>query len=99
MHLFFDNTSSTNKKCYLIWHGLTKLFSKESSLFLEFHLIAGHTKFSPLLLFSKISQTYNWSDISTREEPKNVIAIYADVVVDDGTIVCDWRKAMAKYSK
>ena len=59
-------------------------------------LIAGHMKFSPHLLYSKISQTYNWSDISTREKPKNVIAIYADVVIDDGTIVWDWRKVMAK---
>ena len=62
-------------------------------------LIAGHTKFSPDLLFSRISQTYNKSDVFNTEELKNVIALYADVVVDDGCMVCDWRNAMTKYLK
>ena len=62
-------------------------------------LIAGHTKFSPDLLFSRISQTYNMSDVFNTEELKNVISLYADVIVDDGCMVCDWRNAMTKYSK
>ena len=62
-------------------------------------LIAGHTKFSPDLLFSRIAQTYNRSDVFTTQELKDVIALYAHVVIDDGSIGCDWRNAMAKYSK
>ena len=30
---------------------------------------------------------------------KDIIALYADVVIDDGSIVCDWWNAMSKYSK
>jgi hypothetical protein len=62
-------------------------------------LIAGHTKFSPDLLFSRIAQTYNKSDVFCTQELQDVIALYADVTIDDGSIVCDWRNAMTKYSK
>ena len=57
-------------------------------------LIAGHTKFSPDLLFSKIAKTYN------TELKDGVIAQYADVTLDDGSIVHAWREAVAeKYLK
>ena len=69
------------------------------SFFRVSFIIAGHTKFSPNLLFSRISQTYNKSDVFNTEELKDIIALYADVVIDDGSIVCDWRNAMSKYSK
>lgn len=63
-------------------------------------LIAGHTKFSPDLLFSKIAQTYNRSDVFTTEELKEIISRYAEVTVDEGSMVCDWRSPLAKkYSK
>lgn len=62
------------------------------------YLITGRTKFSPDLLFSRIAQTYNRSDVFTTQELKDVIA-YANIVTDNGSIVCDWRNAMAKYSK
>ena len=51
------------------------------------------------LLFSRIAQTYNKSDVFCTQELKDVIALYADVTIDDGSIVCDWRNAMTKYSK
>ena len=53
-------------------------------------LIAGHTKFSPDLVFAKIAKTYNRSDVFNTEL-KSVIVPHADVVVDRGEIVCDWR--------
>ena len=57
-------------------------------------LIAGHTKFSPDLLFSKIAKTYN------TELKDEVIAQYAYVTLDDGSIVHAWRELVAeKYSK
>ena len=61
-------------------------------------LIVGHTKISPDLLFSKITQSYNRSDVFSTEELKDIVSRYSDVVVDDGTIVCDWS-TLAKYSK
>ena len=62
-------------------------------------LIAGHTKFSPDLVFAKITKTYNRSDVFNTEELKGVIALHADVVVDQGEIVSDWRAKLTKYSK
>ena len=64
-------------------------------------LIAGHMKFSPDLLFSKIAKTYNTSDVFTTADLKdNVIARYADVTIDSGSIVHVWRESVAtKYSR
>ena len=62
-------------------------------------LIAGHTKLSPDLLFSQIAQSYNRSDVFTTLELKDVISLYAEVIIDCGEIVCDWRNSMTKYSK
>ena len=63
-------------------------------------LIAGHTKFAPDLLFSKIAQSYNRSDVFTTEELKEIISPYAEVVIDEGKLVCNWRNPLArKYSK
>ena len=62
-------------------------------------MFPGHTKFVPNLLFSKISKTYNKSDVFTTKELKNVILPYAEVVVDDGNVVSDWRNKLSKYSK
>ena len=75
--------------CEMIQHGFFRVS----------FLIAGHTKFSPALLFSKIAQSYNRSDVFTTLELKEVISQYAEVVVDNGEIVCDWRSPMTKYSK
>ncbi len=49
------------------------------------------------ILFSKIAQTYNKSDVFTTEELKDIIALYVDVVNGNGGIVCDWRNTMTKY--
>lgn len=63
-------------------------------------LLAGYTKFSPDLLFSKIAQSYNCSDVLNTNELKDIISDYAEVIVDDGTLVCDWREILSdKYSK
>ena len=59
-------------------------------------LIAGHTKFSPDLLFSKIAQSYNRSDVFTTEELKvAVISPYTEIIVDEGEIVQDSRDSNA----
>ena len=59
-------------------------------------LIAGHTKFSPDLLFSNIAQSYNRSDVFTTNELKQVISSYATVIIDEGEIVQDWRTQITK---
>lgn len=62
-------------------------------------LVARHTKFSPDLLFSTVSQSYNRSDVFTTEELRQIVSQYAETIVDDGHIVCDWRSDLTKYSK
>lgn len=60
-------------------------------------LLAGHTKFSLDLLFSK---AYNRSDVFNTSELKNIVAPYSEVVVDNGALVADWRDVLSKkYSK
>ena len=62
-------------------------------------LIAGHTKFSPDLLFLKIAQSYNRSDVFNTVELSGIISQFADIIIDDGDIVCAWRNPMNKYSR
>ncbi len=57
------------------------------------------TKFSPDLVFTKITKSYNRSDVFNTEELKRVIGLHADVVVDSGETVSDWRANQEKYSK
>lgn len=59
-------------------------------------MVAGHTKFAPDLLFSKIAKTYAKS-VFTTDELSRIIGQYA-TVTDDGEIVCDWRNSLDKYS-
>ena len=44
-------------------------------------LIAGHMKFAPDLLFSKISHTFQRSDVFTTAELGEIAAKYASVVI------------------
>ena len=98
LHLFLDNTCSTNKNWNtMAWASEMVQHGKLDFIRILF-LIAGHTKFTPDLLFSKIAATYK-SDVFNTKELQEVITVYADVVVDCGEIVCDWRTNMAKYSK
>ena len=100
VHIFLDNTCSTNKNYYLMsW--AYKVIQQDKLNFLRVSfLIAGHTKFSPDLLFSKIAQSYNKSDVFNTNKLKNVIANYASVILDNGALVGDWREKLSKkYSK
>ena len=99
VHIFLDNTSSTNKNCYLMAWACELIQQQKVSFLRVSFLIAGHTKFSPDQLFSKIAQSYNRSDVFTTLELKEIVSRYADVIIDNGEIVCDWRSSMTKYSK
>ena len=98
IHLFLDNTCSTNKNFYFMaW--ASEMVQQEKCDFIRVSfMIAAHTKFSPDL-FSKIAKTYNRSDVFTTNELKDIIAQYAAVTIDEGTIVHEWRSTLGKYSK
>ena len=100
VHLFLDNTASINKNYFLMGWAHEMVRQKRLDFLRISFLIAGHTKFSPDLLFSRISQTYNHSDVFNTEELQEIISTYAEVVVDEGVIICDWRSILtAKFSK
>ena len=100
VHLFLDNTSSTNMNYYMMSWAYEMVQHKRVDFLRISFLIAGHTKFAPDLLFSKIAQTYNRSDVFNTDELKEVISTYAEVVVDEGELVCDWRTPLSeKFSK
>ena len=94
VHIFLDNTSSTNKNFFLMGWAHEMVLQKQLDFLRLSFLIAGHTKFSPDLLFSKIAQSYNRSDVFTTEE---LISTYATVIIE---LVCDWRSPITKkFSK
>lgn len=100
IHLFLDNTCSTNKNFYTMAWACEMLQQGRCDFLRISFLVAGHTKFSPDLLFSQIAKSYNQSDVFTTEELGDIIRRYATVTVDDGSLVCDWREPLSKkYSK
>lgn len=90
-----DNTCATNKNWYTMAWTLETISQQKLEFRISF-LIAGHTKFSPDLIFSKITQSYNCSNVFCTEDMKQVIAPHANVTVE---IVHDWRTNQLKYSK
>ena len=101
IHLFLDNMCSTNKNFYLMAWAMELVQQGKVDFVRISFLLAGHTKFSPGLLFSKIAKSYNSQDVFTTSELQDeVIGPYADVTVDDGSLVLAWRDAVSrKYSK
>ena len=82
IHLFLDNTCSTNKNFYLMAWAMELVQQGKVDFMRISFLIAGHTKFSPDLLFSKIAKSYNSQDVFTTSELQNdVIGPYADVTI------------------
>ena len=91
---------STNKNCFTMSWAFEMVQQNVLDLVRVSFMIAGHRKFSPDLLFSKIAQSFNRSDVFTTTDLKELAGRFADVVVDDGEIVVDWRTPLsAKYTK
>ena len=100
IHIFLDNTVSTNKNRYTMsW--ASEMVQQDMFEFIRISfMIAGHTKFAPDHLFARISKSFNHSDVFTPEELKEIAAPYADVIIDNGEVVVDWRNSLsAKYQK
>jgi len=56
-------------------------------------MVAGHTKFDPVKLFSHIAKALVLTFSTSLAE---LISQYASVTVDDGKIVHDWRSHLSK---
>lgn len=100
VHLFLDNAGSTNKNCHLMSAAMELVQHQILDYFRISFLIAGHTKFAPDRVFSKVAKTYSCSDVFNITELESVASNYSSVVIDDGDIVKTWReKTEEKYSK
>jgi len=98
IHVFLGNTCSTNKNWYSMEWVMEMIQQKKLDHIRVSFMIAGHTKFAPDLLFSKIGNTYIKSDVFTTDKLSCIVGQYANVTEDDGEIVCDWRNSLDKYS-
>ena len=95
VHIYLDNTSSTNKNCYMMgWANEMVQQGKFEFIRISF-LIADHTKFTA---FSKLSQTYSRSDVVMTTKVGKITEQYAFVVIDEGERVYQWRSSLEKYS-
>ena len=72
VHLFLDNASSTNKNCFTMAWAMEMIQQGKLDFIHVSFMIPGHAKCVPDLLFSKISKTYNKSDVFTTEELQKV---------------------------
>ena len=99
LHIFMDNACSTNKNSYMLgW--ANEMVQQGWFCFIRISfLISGHTKFAPDLLFSRIAQSYNRSDVFNTTELGQIAEQYANVVIDDGERVRPWRASLEKYSQ
>ena len=96
VHIYLDNACSTNKNQYTMgWASEMVQQGRFDVLRISF-LIAGHSKFSPDLLFSKVAQAFNRSDVFTTEELGALAEQHASVIIDDGTNVYKWRNLLSK---
>ena len=99
VHIFLDNASNTNKNAHMIAWALEMVQHEKFDVIRISFMIPGHTKFTPDLLFSKVSKSYGTSDVFTTDELSHIAGSYADVIIDDGHIVRGWRDALSKYTK
>lgn len=98
LHIFMDNACSTNKK-HLTLGWVSELIQQNDFDYIRISFsIAGHTKFGPDLLFSKIARAFLRSDGFTTTDLGDVARQYGDVVIDEGEKVLQWRSSLAKYS-
>lgn len=99
LHLYLDNTCSTNKNYYFMAWGMELVQSGILDYLRVSFLIAGHTKFAPDRLFSQIANTYNRSDVFSTAELSEVISNYGLSTIDTGEIVRPWRDVLATKHK
>ena len=100
VHLFLDNTCSTNKSYYLIGWAMELAESGILDYIRISFMIAGHTKFGVDRLFSQIAKSYNLSNVFSTKELSEITSLYGHTIIDSGDIVRPWRDSLpAKHKK
>lgn len=102
VHIFLDNTGSTNKNAYFMSWAMEHVQQQYLEYLRVSFMIVGHTKFDVDRAFSATAKAYNSSDVFTTRELADIMSQSPSItsVVDNGKLVKPWRdKLSAKYSK
>jgi len=102
IHIFLDNTGSTNKNAYFMGWAMEMVQQKLVDYLRVSFLIAGHTKFDVDRLFSITAKSYNSADVFNTQELVTVMSQSDNVtaVLEEGRSIQNWRDPVAlKYSK
>ena len=102
LHIFLDNTGSTNKNAYFMGWGM-EIVQQRCLDYLRFSfLVAGHTKFDVDRVFSVTAKAFNSSDVFNTNELVTIMSQPNQITAKQvkGDVIYDWRaKISAKYSK
>lgn len=102
IHIFLDNTGSTNKNAFLMGWGM-EMVQQGVVEYLRFSfLIVGHTKFDVDRVFSVTAKAYNSADVFNTQELLDVMTQSNNIsgCIVAGDSISNWRdKVSQKYSK
>jgi len=102
VHVFLDNTGSTNKNAYFMGWAMEMVQHKMLDYLRISFLIAGHTKFDVDRLFSVTAKSYNSSDVFNTQELISVMSQSDNItaLLENGNLILNWREKVAtKYTK
>lgn len=93
VHIFLDNTVSTNKNAYFMSWAMEHVQQQHLEYLRVSFMIAGHTKFDVDRAFSATAKAYNSSDVFTTQELADVMSQSPSITsfIDDGRLVKPWR--------
>ena len=102
LHIFLDNTGSTNKNAFFMGWGM-EIIQQKCLDYLRFSfLVAGHTKFDVDRVFSITAKTFHSSDVFNTNELVTIMSQPDQITAKQvkGNVIYNWReKISAKYSK
>ena len=101
VHIFLDNTVSTNKNAYFMAWALENVQQSHLEYLRVSFLIAGHTKFDVDRVFSTTAKAYASADVFTTQELASVMSDSEAIssLIDNGSLVKPWREKLSdKYT-
>ena len=102
IHIFLDNTGSTNKNAFFMGWGMEMVQHGVIDYLRFYFLIARHTKFDVDCVFSVTAKAYNTADVFNTQELLDVMTQSDRIsgVIVTGESILNWRdKVSQKYSK
>ena len=100
VHIFLDKCRKYQQNYYFMSAAMELVQHQVVDYIRVSFMIAGHTKFAPDRLLSKVAKAYYCSYVFTIQELSIIAAEYSQVTIDEGNIVRTWREeAEKKYSK